>query len=303
MSTNVKHLPVMVDEVISYLRPKHNKIYFDGTFGQGGYSKQILKFNSKVIAIDRDILSKKYAKKLILEYPKNFFFKNEKFSNIQKILKGLKIKKINGLMLDLGLSSTQIECSSRGFSFNLNGPLDMRMNNQSKEITAKKIVNEFSEKQLSEIFFHYGEEKNSRKIAKSIVLEREKKEINTTLELSRIVKKINSYNKKNPSTRVFQALRIYVNNELYELDQFLKICIRFLNKNSRIIIVSFHSLEDRIVKNFFRENLGFLKIITKKPITPSYQEIKKNPRSRSAKMRVAQIIWNYLFYQLLFFQF
>ena len=290
MSADIEHLPVLVDEVISYLRPKHKKVYFDGTFGQGGYSRQILKFNSKVIAIDRDFLSEKYAKDLILKYPKNFFFKVEKFSNIKNILKELKIQKIDGLTLDLGLSSTQIECSSRGFSFNSDGPLDMRMNNQNNEITAKKIINEFTEKQLSEIFFHYGEEKNSRKIAKSIVLEREKKEIKTTLDLSKIIKRINSYNNKNPSTRVFQALRIFVNDELYELEKFLKICISFLDKKSRIIIVSFHSLEDRIVKNFFKENLEYLKIITKKPITPSYQEVKNNPRSRSAKMRVAEII-------------
>ena len=290
MSTNIKHLPVLVDEVISYLKPKNNKIYFDGTFGQGGYSSQILKFNSKVIAVDRDFLSKKYANELAVKYPENFFFKVEKFSNIQTILKEFKIEKINGLTLDLGLSSTQIDSSTRGFSFNLDGPLDMRMDNQNNGITAQKIINEFSEKQLSEIFYYYGEEKNSRKIAKSIVLERRKKEIKTTLELSSLIKKINVYSHKNPSTRVFQALRIFVNDELNELEIFLKTCLSFLNKNSRIIIVAFHSLEDRIVKNFFKKNINYLKIITKKPITPSHQEIKKNPRSRTAKMRVAEII-------------
>ena len=289
MSANLRHLPVLVDEVVSYLKPESKKIYFDGTFGQGGYSKQILKFDSKVIAIDRDSLSEKYAKKIKIKYPRNFFFRIEKFSNIKTVLNELKINKINGLTLDLGLSSPQIDCSLRGFSFNLDGPLDMRMN-KNNFITAKTVVNEFSERELSDIFYHYGEEKNSRKIAKSIIKERQKKEIQTTFELSKIIKKINYYNHKNPSTRVFQALRIFVNDELNELEKFLKNCLCFLNKNSRIIIVAFHSLEDRIVKNFFKENLNYLRIITKKPITPSIKEIKQNPRSRSAKMRVAEIL-------------
>ena len=290
MPSDLKHLPVLVDEVISYLKPQSNKIYFDGTFGQGGYSKKILSLNSKVIAIDRDYLSKNCARELKLKYPKRFFFKIEKFSNIKNILEQFNINKINGITLDLGLSSPQIDNSSRGFSFNTDGPLDMRMNNKRKEITAKEIINEFSESQLSEIFYYYGEEKNSRKIAKLIVLEIKKKEIQTTLELSKIIKKINFYNHKNPSTRVFQALRIFVNDELNELEKLLNNCLSFLSKNSRIIIVAFHSLEDRIVKNFFKENIRFLKIITKKPVTPSLEEIKKNPRSKSAKMRVAEVL-------------
>ena len=191
--------------------------------------------------------------------------------------------------MDLGLSSSQIESSYRGFSFNSDGPLDMRMNNQNK-ITAKTIINEFSERQLSEIFYYYGEEKILERLQKNIVLERKKKEIKTTLELTKIIKKVNFFNKKIHQQEFFQALRIYVNDELNELENFFKSCIHFLNKESRIIIVAFHSLEDRIVKNFFKENIKYLKIITKKPVTPSYQEIKKNPRSRSAKMRVAEVI-------------
>ena len=162
MSSDLKHLPVLVDEVISYLKPQSNKIYFDGTFGQGGYSKKILSLNSKVIAIDRDSLSKNCARELKLKYPKRFFFKIEKFSNIKDILKQFDVKKVNGVTLDLGLSSPQIDNSSRGFSFNTDGPLDMRMDNKRKEITAKEIINEFSESQLSEIIYYYGEEKNSR---------------------------------------------------------------------------------------------------------------------------------------------
>ena len=184
MSANLKHLPVLVDEVISYLKPESKKIYFDGTFGQGGYSKQILKFDSKVIAIDRDSLSEKYAGKIKIKYPRNFFFRVEKFSNIKTVLNELKIKKINGLTLDLGLSSTQIDCSLRGFSFNLDGPLDMRMN-KNNNITAKTVVNEFSERELSDIFYHYGEEKNSRKIAKSIIKERKKKRFKQPLSFQK----------------------------------------------------------------------------------------------------------------------
>ena len=166
----------------------------------------------------------------------------------------------------------------------------MRMNNKKGEITAEIVVNKFSEKNLSDIFYYYGDEKNSRKIAKSIVIERKKKIIKTTTELADIVKRINSYNHKNPSTRVFQALRIFVNDELNALESFLRDCLKFLNKKSRIIIVAFHSLEDRIVKNFFKENSSKLKIITKKPVTPTKSEIENNPRSRSAKLRVAEVL-------------
>ena len=290
MSVYSQHLPVMVDEVISYLEPKKICTYFDGTFGQGGYSEEILKYGCKVIATDNDTQSDKFAQKIKERYPENFFFKIENFKNIEEILKFFKISKINGLTLDLGLSNTQLDSPSRGFSFKSEGPLDMRMNNEKGKITAEIVINEFSEKNLSDIFYHYGEEKNSRKIAKSIIIERRKKIIKTTTELANIVKKINSYNHKNPSTRVFQALRIFVNDELNTLEIFLKDCLKFLNKKSRIIIVAFHSLEDRIVKKFFKNNSSKLKIITNKPITPTKFEIHNNPRSRSAKLRVAEVL-------------
>ena len=290
MSAFSQHLPVMVDEVISYLEPKKINTYFDGTFGQGGYSKEILKFGCKVIATDTDTHSENFARIIKKKYPEKFFFRMENFKNLEEILKFFKISKINGLTLDLGLSNTQLDSPSRGFSFRLDGPLDMRMNNKKGQITAKIVINEFSEKDLSDIFYYYGEEKNSRKIAKSIIVERNKKVIKTTTELANIVKRINFYNHKNPSTRVFQALRIFVNDELNSLEIFLRNCLSFLNKKSRIIIVAFHSLEDRIVKNFFKNNTGKLKIITNKPITPTKFEVQNNPRSRSAKLRVAEVL-------------
>ena len=290
MSALSQHLPVMVDEVISYLEPKKINTYFDGTFGQGGYSKEILKYGCKVIATDNDTQSEYFAKIIKKSYPENFFFKVDNFKNIEGVLEFFKISKMNGITLDLGLSNTQLDSPSRGFSFKSEGPLDMRMNNEKGEITAEIVINKFSEKNLSDIFYFYGDEKNSRKIAKSIIIERKKKVIKTTTELADIVKKINSYSHKNPSTRVFQALRIFVNDELNSLEIFLRNCLKFLSKKSKIIIVAFHSLEDRIVKNFFKKNSSKLKIITKKPITPTKSEIRKNPRSRSAKLRVAEVL-------------
>ena len=304
----------MVDEVLDFLKPKKNGIYLDATFGQGGYSKKILGNTScKVIAIDRDKDSIFFAEKVKMLHNKNFFFKNEKFSNINNVLDFFNKKNIDGITFDLGLSNTQIEKSHRGFSFKKNGPLDMRMGmNSNKEMNAELIINNFSEEDLKNIFFKYGEEKNSYKIAKEIVISRKKKKIETTQELSEIIKKVSHFtkNKKiDPATKVFQALRIYVNNELIELEKALEKSLMYLNKKSRIIVVSFHSLEDKIVKKFFRENSGYfinnykhlpfknkeikepqLKILTKKTIKPSPFEIKKNPRARSAKLRAAEKI-------------
>ena len=306
MHTDLKHLPVMADEVISYLQPKQKKKYIDGTFGQGGHSKKILsETECSVLGIDRDSQSQKYADELKKEYPSKFSFFNEKFSNLKKIISGYGMTKFDGLILDLGISNTQLNDPSRGFSFSSEGPLDMRMDKINSKLTAERIINEFDEKELSDIFFHYGDEKNSRKIAKSIVSYRKSNLINTTSILSEIIKKINKYEKKHPATRVFQALRIFINDELKELNYFLNNSKDILTKKSRIVILSFHSIEDRIVKNFFKENSKhsndikfgntkiispLLKIITKKPLTPSLDELKKNNRSRSAKMRVAEII-------------
>ena len=249
MSDHLTHLPVLVDEVIDQIRPEKNKFYFDGTFGQGGYSKKILeKVQCNVLSIDRDPDSLNYAFNLKNKYPNNFHFEIERFSNIETILIKKKIKQLDGIFLDLGISNTQLNNPERGFSFSNDGPLDMRMNKDSNGITAEKVINEFSERKLSEIFYFLGEERNSRKISRSIIEFRKKKRIYSTKMLSKIIEKINFQKKIHPATRVFQALRIFVNDELLELENFLKKCLVHLNKKSRIAIVSFHSLEDRIVK-------------------------------------------------------
>ena len=281
----------MVDEIISYLAPEKLKTYVDCTFGQGGYSKKILeKTNCNIIAIDRDKDAIEHAKLLKKKYPKNFIFCVDNFSRLDQVLKKNDIKKIDGLIFDLGISNTQLNNPTRGFSFSNNGPLDMRMDIENLDLTAQKIINEFDQHHLSDIFYYYGEEKNSRQIARKIIEFRKKKEISTTFELVELIKKVNSYKKKHPATRVFQALRIFINDELNELDITLKKSLLFLKKNGKIITVAFHSLEDKVIKNFFSRNKGLLKILTKKPVTPNEKEVKINPRSRSARMRVAEIL-------------
>ena len=296
----LSHFPVMVNEVVSFLKPKQNKIYLDCTFGQGGYSKKILESaKCKVCAIDRDLNSNRYAKILLQKFNTRFTFSNTKFSDLLFFLHNKNIKSIDGMVLDLGVSNTQLNDPNRGFSFNYDGPLDMRMDNINTKLTAEIIINEYDEKELSDIFFYYGEERNSRKIANSIVEFRKKKKIDSTKMLSDIIQKINKYKFKHPATRVFQALRIVINEELNELEKALKFSLEILGKNARIVIVAFHSLEDKIVKNFFKKNSyknfnegkkNVFRIITKKPITPSSDEIKINPRSKSAKLRVAEKI-------------
>ncbi len=296
----LSHFPVMVDEVVSFLKPKQERIYLDCTFGQGGYSRKILESTEcKVFAIDRDSDSNKFARDLSQKFKTRFTFNNAKFSDLNFYLQDKNIKRIDGMVIDLGISNTQLNDPNRGFSFNCDGPLDMRMDNINTKLTAEIIINEYDEKELSDIFFYYGEERNSRKIANSIVEFRKKKKINSTKMLSDIIKKINKYQFKHPATRVFQALRIVINEELNELEEALKISLEILTKNARIVIVAFHSLEDKIIKNFFKKNdyknfenpeRNFFRIITKKPVTPSLEEIKINPNSRSAKLRVAEKI-------------
>jgi len=290
----------MVDEILTYLAPEKFKTYVDCTFGQGGYSKKILEnADCNIVAIDRDKDAIEYADLLEKKYPKNFIFSVDNFSRLDHVLKKNDVKKVDGLIFDLGISNTQLNNPSRGFSFSNNGPLDMRMDIENQDLTAQKIINGFDQHNLSDIFYYYGEEKNSKQIAKKIIEFRKKKVISTTSELVELIKKVNTYKKKHPATRVFQALRIYVNDELNELDITLKKSLLFLKKNGKIITVAFHSLEDKVIKNFFLKNKEFLKILTKKPITPNEKEIKNNPRSRSARMRVAEVLWNYFFSQTL----
>ncbi len=308
------HKSVMIKEIVSFLPLTKSINVIDATFGGGGYSKTILeKFNvNQLLAIDRDPISKIFAKEIESKFS-NFTLINDKFSKIEEIVNKTKFKdkKFDIILFDIGTSSNQIDNAQRGFSFNKSGPLDMQMGPSNKN--AYDIINKYEEKNLADIIYQYGEERYSRVIAKEIVKNRKIKFINDTIELSNIVKK--SLPKKNqlknkihPATKTFQAIRIYVNDELNELEISLKKTLKILNKNGLILVVSFQSLEDRIVKDFFNHNSGKrwrssrhypelpdkmatqLKIITKKPIMPSASEILENPRSRSAKLRVAQKI-------------
>ncbi len=304
----------MINEIISFLPLKKSINVIDATFGGGGYSKTILeKFNvNQLLAIDRDPISKIFAKEIESKFS-NFTLINDKFSKIEEIVKNskLKDKKFDIILFDIGTSSNQIDNAQRGFSFNKSGPLDMRMGSSDKN--AYDIINKYEEKNLADIIYQYGEERYSRVIAKEIVKNRKIKFISDTIELSNIIKKClpkknQLKNKIHPATKTFQAIRIYVNDELNELKTSLEKTLKILNKDGLILVVSFQSLEDRIVKDFFNHNSGKrwrssrhypelpdklatqLKIITKKPILPSTSEILENPRSRSAKLRVAQRI-------------
>ena len=308
------HKSVMINEIISFLPLTKSINVIDATFGGGGYSKTILeKFNvNQLLAIDRDPISKIFAKEIESKFS-NFSFINDKFSKIEEIVNNTKFKdkKFDIILFDIGTSSNQIDNAQRGFSFNKSGPLDMRMGASGKN--AYDIINNYEEKNLADIIFQYGEERYSRVIAKEIVKNRKIKFISDTIELSNIIKKClpkknQLKNKIHPATKTFQAIRIYVNDELSELKMSLEKTLKILNKDGLILVVSFQSLEDRIVKDFFNHNSGKrwrssrhypelpdklatqLKIITKKPILPTASEILENPRSRSAKLRVAQKI-------------
>lgn len=299
MEAKKPHISVMLKEVLSYLQPTEGCTILDGTFGAGGYAKAILNScNCKVIATDRDASVKKFADEIKVEYKDRFDFYNLKFSEIKdKIAKN----SLDGIVLDLGISSMQVDDAERGFSFNKEAPLSMTMG--KNDISAFTIVNEYEEQNIANIIYNFGEEVKSRQIAKKICDYRKNKQIETTTELANIVKSCFSGNffKIHPATKTFQALRIFVNNELYEIETILKDSIDLLKTNARFIVVSFHSLEDRLIKDFFKENseLSLSKInkykdeniktifksLTKKPVDVSNEEAKTNYRSRSAKLR------------------
>jgi 16S rRNA (cytosine1402-N4)-methyltransferase len=288
------HTPVMLNEVVKYLDPKPGKIFVDCTLGTGGHSEIILRLGAKVIGIDQDEEVLKIAKSRLSIFGERILFIHDNFKNLDVILNNLNIKSVDGIIYDLGLSSYQLERAERGFSFQKEGPLDMRMD-RSIKVKASDLINSLSEKQLSEIIWAYGEDRWAKKIAKKIVFFREREGgIDTT---SKLVKVINSAVPKSntqsihPATRTFQAFRIAVNNELSSLEKSLEKAKNLLNPGGRLVVISFHSLEDRIVKHKFKEwekSSPLVKIISKKPLSPSFEEIKANPRARSAKFRVIQ---------------
>lgn len=269
------HIPVLLNEIIEQIEP--NKNYIDCTLGFGGHSREILKRNGpngKVlgIEIDKEIFEKTIKDERLIAV-------NDSYVNLEKIVEKHNFKDISGILLDAGMSSYHIDLSGRGFSFNKDEPLLM---NYGSGISAEEIINEYSEDEIERILREYGEEKFSKKIAKKIVEERKRKRIKSTLQLVEIVRKIVPRSKINPATRTFQAIRIETNKELENLESVLPQALKLLNRSGKLFIISFHSLEDRIVKNFIKNN----QLELNKPITPSEQEIKSNPRSRSAKLRI-----------------
>lgn len=295
-----KHIPVMLQEVLTALKPQKGEVYVDATFGNGGYTKAILETaDCKVIALDRDPTVKIRVNEFKNMYGDRFEFRAGQFGDFADLVP----ERINGAVFDIGVSSMQLDEAERGFSFSKEGALDMRMSQDG--ISAKDIVNSYDEEALADLIYQYGEERKSRQIAKRIAEYRQNKKIETTTELAEIIYSVihKKFGEIDPATRTFQALRIAVNDELGELSRGLSGAANRLQKNGRLVVVDFHSLEDRIVKNFFKENGGKRIRVSKyapelvqdehlfaevsKVIMPTAEECGKNPRSRSAKLRYA----------------
>lgn len=302
------HYSVLKNELIESLNIKDGGIYVDATIGYAGHSKEILKKipNGYLYGFDQDEKAVEYSTKELSKIANNFKIFRTNFVNLKKMLEEENISFVDGIIFDLGFSSPQIDDETRGFSFMHDGPLDMRMS--SEGVSAKDISDTYSEEKLANVFFRYGEEKLSKVIAKNI--KKNCKEINTTLELVEVIKSAtgaNYFYKNHPERKIFQALRIEVNGELTVLEKVLPDAINLLKKGGRIGVITFHSLEDRIVKNIFRENSEVdelvkglveipdaykpkIKLINKKPILPSEKELEENSRSRSAKLRIIERI-------------
>ena len=304
------HYSVLKDEAISGLNIKEDGIYVDATVGFAGDAKEILKKIKRgfLFAFDADENAVSYSEKELAKIGKNFKIFNTNFVNMKDYLANENINQVDGIIFDLGFSSPQIDDASRGFSFMKDAPLDMRMSGKGK--SAYDVVNTYKEEELMQIFYEYGEEKLSKVIAKKIIEKRSIKPIINTLELVDVIESAtgaNYFYKQHPERRIFQAIRIEVNNELKVLENVLPDAIKLLNKGGRICVITFHSLEDRIVKNIFKkysevdevfkglpeipkECQPLIKIINKKPIVPSEKEIKENSRSKSAKLRIIEKI-------------
>lgn len=303
------HESVLAEEVCRFLSLPKKRIIVDSTLGLGGHSKMILENLSKtgkVVGFDLDLDHLKEAKKRLKNFKDRVIFVNRNFNTLREELKNLRIKGIDGIVFDLGLASPHVDIPERGFSFLREGPLDMRFD-ITQQLTAAEVINKYSEKELMRIFREYGEEKKARKIANEIVKTRKRKPFKTTTQLAQFIEKILKRDGRiHPATRIFQALRMEVNRELDVLHDALSQAIEILKPQGRIVVISYHSLEDRMVKKFFKEqsmayvNLPYekttthlkpsLKIVTKKPVAPTEGEIQRNPRSRSAKLRVAEKI-------------
>ncbi len=304
----MKHYSVLKNELLASLNIREDGIYVDATLGYAGDASEILKRIKRgyLFAFDQDPEAVSYSKEILQTIGDNFKIFSTNFVNMKECLEKENVTEVDGIIFDLGFSSPQIDDETRGFSFMHDGPLDMRMSNSGK--SAKDIIDTYSEQDLTNIFFNYGEEKMSRVIAKQILNSKEK--INSTLELVEVIKKAtgaNYFYKHHPERKIFQALRIEVNDELKVLEKVLPEAIKLLKKGGRLSVITFHSLEDRIVKNIFKkysevdeivkglkdipeEYKPLIKLVNKKPIVPSTEELQENTRSASAKLRVIERI-------------
>ena len=310
MSIPHGHLPVLLNECIDQLKIKADGVYVDGTLGRAGHSLEIAKrigLDGRLIGIDRDETAIKEGGDRLAEYGERVILYHGNFRDMQAILNSVGVSQVDGILLDLGVSSPQLDCAERGFSYMEDAPLDMRMD-RSGGITAAEIVNTYSEEAITRILFEYGEERYSRRIASAIVNHRKSKPIETTLELVDLIKGAMPAaalrEKQHPAKRSFQALRIEVNDELGALTQVLENAVACLKPGGRLAIITFHSLEDRLVKKGFQQMVSpctcppeipmcvcgkkpIIELAQRKPISPSEEELKINPRARSAKLRVA----------------
>ncbi len=308
MNPSSSHTPVMLHEVLESLAPRNGAIYVDATFGAGGYSEAFLEAaDCTVWGIDRDPAAQSLGSDLRRRFPGRLMMLNGRFGDVAGLLAEVGIEKIDGIALDLGVSSLQLDDPARGFSFRADGPLDMRMS--SSGMTADAAVNKLPEKEIADIIYRYGEERASRKIAKAIIELRQKTPIIRTAQLADLVRRVVSKPKDgiDPATRTFQALRIYVNDELGELARVLLAAESLLGAGGRLVVVSFHSLEDRQVKEFLQQRSGpgpkpsrhlpavpgkapdqTFRVLTRRAVKPSTRETAANPRARSAKLRAGE---------------
>lgn len=306
MTEKTPHIPVLLNEVVESIAPKDGGVYVDGTFGAGGYTRAVLDAaDCTVYAIDRDPDAIREGQKLVDAYKGRLHLLHGTFGEMAELVRGEGVDFVDGVMLDIGVSSMQIDRAERGFSFQKDGALDMRMSQNG--LSAADVLNTFGEREIADIIYKYGEERFSRRIAAAVVEQRKTAPFKTTLEFADLIRRIVPHKREDidPATRSFQALRIYVNDELGQLESGLSAAHDLLKAGGRMAVVSFHSLEDRIVKTFMQEKSGktanpsrympvvekqaaTLKTITKKPILPTESETKFNPRARSARLRVAE---------------
>jgi len=287
------HTPVLLEEVLRQLQPRPGRVYVDGTVGGGGHAEEILRASApdgRVIGLDWDEEAIAAARSRLGEYGARLQLVAANFRELGDVLARLQVAGVDGVLLDLGVSSRQLDEPARGFSFLRDGLLDMRMS-QTISLTAREVLAAASEEELARIFFEYGEERRSRAIARRIVRERERHPIETTAQLAALVERVlgPKRGRLHPATRVFQALRIHVNRELDSLREGLAASVAALKPGGRLVVISFHSLEDRMVKWFFRQTPS-LRVLTKKPVMAGEEECRVNPRARSAKLRAAEKI-------------